>query len=270
MNIQINEQLGQEQASYVAPYYTLDCTLGINSFGAPKLSPDLGAELLKEVDLYYCHSHLAELATNTACYVGTKPEQLTFTNGSLGALELIFNKLLPKEKSMLGVGPQFVEAVSEFQIAGGTYRSLNMFDYWNEDELLHALKAELKSNPPTIVYIDNPNNPTGLIYTRTTLMELCRACNEVGSILLIDEAYGEFLDVEESMIGVTAEFDNLIVLRTFSKGLGLAGIRLGYAVSSRKLAHYLNQSVLPFAPSLPAIKVANHVLCNMGTYLRDT
>lgn len=89
-------------------------------------------------------------------------------------------------------------------------------------------------------------------------------------MLLIDEAYGEFLTPEESMVSATSEFDNLIVLRTFSKGLGLAGIRLGFAVSSMKLAYYLNQSVLPFAPSLPAIKVANHVLCNMGTYLADT
>lgn len=139
MNIQLNEQLDQEQSSYVAPYYTLDCALGINSFGAPALAPELGNDLLKEVGLYYCHSHLAELATNTAQYIGANPEQLTFTNGSLGALELIFNKLLPREKTMLGIGPQFVEAVSEFQVAGGSYRSLNMFDYRGEEDLLYAL-----------------------------------------------------------------------------------------------------------------------------------
>lgn len=217
---------------------------------------------------YYSYSHLAELASEVSKYAIVNAEQITFTNGSMGALELIFNKVLSNDKkSMLGIGPQFVEAVSEFKVSGGSYSSLNMFDYADEESLFLALQSEIRKQKPTLVYIDNPNNPTGRIYARQHLVNVCKVCREVGAILLVDEAYGEFIEHEESMLFEAAKCDNLLVLRSFSKGMGLAGIRLGYVVSSPSLSKYLHSSVVPFGPSLASIKIAKAILPDIEAYL---
>ncbi|MFA0703805.1 aminotransferase class I/II-fold pyridoxal phosphate-dependent enzyme, partial [Vibrio sp. 10N.222.48.A8] len=122
-----------------------------------------------------------------------------YTTGSLGALELIFNKLIDhNNRTMIGIGPQFVEAVSEFTLVGGKYQSINMFDYQNESDLFGVLASKISSQNPALVYIDNPNNPTGRIYDRAYLVEIARVCERSGAILIVDEAYGEYLPPEQS------------------------------------------------------------------------
>lgn len=265
----LNSELEQELATYVSSLYSIDCKLGTNPFGPPKFDSFMafGSELSE----YYSYRHLAELANLVAKYASVNPENITFTNGSMGALELVFNKVLSKnDKTMLGIGPQFVEAVSEFKVSGGSYASLNMFDYSNEQELFAALCDRIKTEQPTLVYIDNPNNPTGRIYSKHCLTALCRVCQRVGTILMVDEAYGEYLDQEQSMLSEINHFTNLLVLRSFSKGLGMAGLRLGYVVSSNRLSQYLHSSVVPFAPSLASIKIATSTMPNIHSYLAQT
>ncbi|PSW12209.1 pyridoxal phosphate-dependent aminotransferase [Photobacterium rosenbergii] len=259
--MKLNRELEKEQASYVTPMYTIDCELGSNPFGAPSISPDQMLEILDEINDYYSFSNLAQLSHLVGLYLGISSDDLTFTTGSLGALELIFNKLIDQtQKTMLGIGPQFVEGVSEFQLVGGQYQALNMFAFNCDSDLFGALENKILRERPTLVYIDNPNNPTGRIYRKEHLLSLCEVCKEAGSLLIIDEAYGEFLTPEQSMVKECQHHSHLMVLRTFSKGLGLAGIRLGYVVSSPKLTPYVQSAVSVFTPSLPALKIACHVL----------
>ena len=261
LNVKLNRELDNDQASYVTPIYTIDCALGSNPFGAPDISPDQMLEILDEINEYYSFSNLAQLSHLVGLYLGVSSEDLTFTTGSLGGLELIFNKLIDRtQRTMIGIGPQFVEGVSEFQLVGGQYQSLNMFDFNCESDLYGALENKILREKPTLVYIDNPNNPTGRIYDKEHLLSLCQVCEAAGSLLIIDEAYGEFLTDEQSMVKECQRYNQLMVLRTFSKGLGLAGLRLGYIVSSPALTPYLQSAVTVFTPSLPALKIACHVL----------
>lgn len=110
-----------------------------------------------------------------------------------------------------------------------------------------AITAETK-----LIYIANPNNPTGTCITKKEfewLMERVPA----DVLVVMDEAYSEFAEGTADFISALEyDFENVIVLRTFSKAYGLAGFRIGYAVASEKLTGYLSKTKLIFEPSAPA------------------
>ena len=82
-----------------------------------------------------------------------------------------------------------------------------------------------------LIYIDTPNNPTGQILDKKDAIKLLEYTRNLGIGVIIDEAYGDYLSKEHSCIDLVDKYENLIVIRTFSKGLGLAGIRAGYIIS---------------------------------------
>ena len=103
-------------------------------------------------------------------------------------------------------------------------------------------KFEINKNdymrPNGGIVIANPNAPTGIIMDKQDIHEIIE--NNPDSIIIIDEAYIDFADEGLSCLDMINEFDNLIVVRTFSKSRNLAGLRVGYAVSNPVLIKYLN------------------------------
>lgn len=91
------------------------------------------------------------------------------------------------------------------------------------------------------LFICNPNNPTGSLYDVKSILE--KAYNR-DTLLVIDECFNEFLDepYKHSMVRYVNEFDNLIIIRSFTKAFGLAGLRIGYAIASKDLASILDES----------------------------
>lgn len=120
---------------------------------------------------------------------------------------------------------------------------------------LNAISESI-SERTRIIYLANPNNPTGTIFSRAefkTFMD-----NVPSSILIIlDEAYVSFAaQAPDYPCGLDYDYENLIVTRTFSKDSGLAGLRVGFAVGPEPLIRELFKVKLPFEPSYPAVKAA--------------
>jgi histidinol-phosphate aminotransferase len=118
---------------------------------------------------------------------------------------------------------------------------------------LHDLDAmaEQVTGKTKLVFVCNPNNPTGTAVTREALVRFLRAVPQ-DVVVALDEAYREFVTDPDVPDGLTLldEFANLIVLRTFSKAYGLAGLRVGYAVAADPaLAAALRKTQVPFAVS---------------------
>jgi len=111
------------------------------------------------------------------------------------------------------------------------------------------LKAMQKVIGPKtrMIFINNPNNPTGTIIKREAFEDFLQTLPET-TITILDEAYGDFLNVNDSPQGVdyVAGPRWVITLRTFSKAYGLAGLRIGYGITSKELAQYLNKVRQPF------------------------
>ena len=193
---------------------------------------------------------------------GIDPGQLFLGHGSFNLIERVIHKLLRADE-MLGVGPQFTEVPSEFQEAGGTYRSI-LLDETGYALPVAALEAALASRPVSILYIDNPNNPLGTFFEPADLERLAIACERSGAVLLVDEAWGDYVDDDASAVHLVGRHPNVIVVRSFSKALGLAGERVGYMFLSRPLAPYYAQADIPFEPGIVGATLARAILDEPG------
>jgi histidinol-phosphate aminotransferase len=126
------------------------------------------------------------------------------------------------------------ESYSERMGASPIFLQLNEDDdfKWTE-KTLFTLKDQISKFRPKLIWLSNPNNPTGQIISDDILLEIVRFAHSFNVYVVIDEAYKEFVGMpNDSIVNHAFEYNNLIVLRTFSKALGLAGIRLGYLMCS--------------------------------------
>jgi histidinol-phosphate aminotransferase len=116
-------------------------------------------------------------------------------------------------------------------------------------DFAHDLGAMLKAVSPStrLVFLANPNNPTGTLIRSADLLAFLLAVPS-GVIVVLDEAYNEYLpaDLKADSIGWLKRFPNLIVTRTFSKAYGLAGLRVGYAFAHAGVADLMNRVRQPF------------------------
>ncbi|HEY9682586.1 MAG TPA: histidinol-phosphate transaminase [Oculatellaceae cyanobacterium] len=125
-------------------------------------------------------------------------------------------------------------------------------------------------NPRTkIIYLCNPNNPTGTIFTRTEFESFIKKIPE-HVLVILDEAYYEFTagnpDFPDSM---SYRLDNVLTLRTFAKAYAMAGLRLGYGLGHEYLIDFVNRIKLPFEPNILA-QAAGHAALNEPDFLERT
>jgi len=119
---------------------------------------------------------------------------------------------------------------------------------------------EIKSNQKAITILTRPNNPTGESIPKEILIELISASQEANGWVFLDEAYIEFSDEESIANDLLSHFDNLVILRTFSKAYGLAGIRLGYILGNETLINEFKIRCMPFNIPAPSLQIALQAL----------
>ncbi len=268
-NTAINPNTLKSFDSYVDTLYPIDCGLGSNPLGAPDSVTNFWMNYeCSKIDRYYDFSQIVELSVKVGEYTGIPPERIYFSNGSVSMLSNIFFKLFSERpKHMIGIGPQFVQAVSEWLLSGGTYDSIPLEPNGNLDEAIDLLIQKIKTVKPAVVYIDNPNNPTGMVFTVRQIKRLLEVCRGLDVFLVLDEAYADYLPMEASGMNLTNEFQNFIVTRTFSKGLGMASIRIGYCVVHEKLVGSIQKIICPFTLSRTSIEMACYVLPGIESFL---
>lgn len=178
-----------------------------------------------------------------AAHYGVEQEQITLGNGSNDVLELIAKAWL--EPGTNAVFSQYAFAVYPIATlaAGAECREVPAQDYGHDlDAMLAAIDEQTR-----VVFIANPNNPTGTWFDVTALEQFLAAVPEQ-VLVVLDEAYIEYASGSELPNGVKhlSRYPNLVVSRTFSKAYGLAALRVGYALSSPQVAEVLNRVREPF------------------------
>ena len=115
------------------------------------------------------------------------------------------------------------------------------------NEFGHDLDAMLSliSNQTKLIFVANPNNPTGTLLSDEDVYSFLKQVPSNIPVVL-DQAYFEYLNIDDQAIGWLNEFENLIISRTFSKAYGLAGLRVGYSICSAQIADYINRVREPF------------------------
>jgi len=183
------------------------------------------------------------LKQKLAEHYGVEPEQVTLGNGSNDILDLVAQAWLAP--GLNAVFSQYAFAVYPIAttIAGAECRVVPAKDYGHD---LEAMLQAIDENT-RVVFVANPNNPTGTWFDVTSLEQFLAAVPE-HVIVLLDEAYIEYAASSELPDGMKylASYPNLIVSRTFSKAYGLAGLRVGYSISSAQIADVINRIREPF------------------------
>lgn len=150
------------------------------------------------------------------------------------------------DKTMI-IGPTFGEYAVAARAAGATVLEIQSPAEQNFQFDIATLCSTLQQEHPRLVWLCNPNNPTGSWLKRQTLVDLVEECRRVGALLVVDESYQHFVWPIEafSAVDFVASGDALpvLVLRSLTKDFALAGIRLGYAVGSANLIRQLQMQL---------------------------
>jgi len=175
-------------------------------------------------------------------------ENVIAGSGSEGIMSNIIRTFLCDDDEVLTTEAAFTGFQVLARSRGVQYRTVP-YDNWHYD--LPALAAHINANTK-IVYLANPNNPTGTIFTKHQFDEFYKHVPE-RVLIILDEAYFEYAkDNPRYPDSMHYRYDNVITLRTFSKIYGLAGARIGYGFAHQELIRNLLKVKLPFEPSMPA------------------
>jgi histidinol-phosphate aminotransferase len=176
-------------------------------------------------------------------HFGVKRDQILLGNGSNEIIELALRSFLSPGDEVVSPSPSFLVYGTAVQAVGGKNILVPL------KRFVIDLEAMIdRISPRTrIIIVNNPNNPTGTIIKRKGWEKFLRAVPS-GILLLLDEAYIDFVEDSDCPDGLEylASGKALLVLRTFSKAYGLAGLRLGYGLTRADLADYMNRVRQPF------------------------
>lgn len=168
------------------------------------------------------------------------PEQIFMGNGSDEAIDLVFRVFCePGRDNVVAIDPTYGMYQVAADINQVEYRKvlLNENFQFSADDLLEAVDQRTK-----LIFLCSPNNPTGNELEHSEILKVIR---QFEGVVVLDEAYNDF-SASPSMVGQLDNYPNLIVLQTFSKGWGAAGIRLGIAYAATEIIALLNKVKYPY------------------------
>jgi histidinol-phosphate aminotransferase len=195
-----------------------------------------------------------------------RPEQITLGNGSNDLLELIGRAFLNRGDEV--IFSQHAFAVYMLVTLGCSAKPVEVPAQLFGHDL--AAMADAITERTRVIFIANPNNPTGTWFHKHALDAfLARVPEHV--LVVLDEAYVEYVEEDGYPNGFDylGRYSNLIVTRTFSKMYGLAGLRVGYAVANPQITNVLNRVRQPFNVNAPALAAAQAAL-NDVNYIEDS
>ncbi|MGI6730673.1 MAG: pyridoxal phosphate-dependent aminotransferase [Anaerovoracaceae bacterium] len=188
-----------------------------------------------------------------------------------GAADLIFRLVIAnKPKKAMVMAPTFAEyeealACVDCQVMHYYLQEEN--DFQLDEGLIHALDEDLD-----MLFLCNPNNPTGQLISKDLLYKILCRCRELGILLVVDECFNSFLDKPEvySVKEYLEEFDNLLILKAFTKIYAMAGLRLGYCLSGNEsLLQSMTKAGQPWSVSAVA-QVAGIQAVKEEKYVEET
>lgn len=213
-----------------------------NPFGFPESAKNAIRAQLDDLTRYP-DSNGFELKQAIAKKFDLKPEQITLGNGSNDLIELVAHTFASSQDEIIYSQYAFIVYPLITKAINATAREIPAKN-WGHD--LEAFLAAINEKTK-LIYIANPNNPTGNFLTETEIDAfLAKVRSDI--IVVLDEAYTEFTAADERVdsFALLNKYPNLVVSRSLSKAYGLAGLRIGYAVSNPEIANLFNRVRQPF------------------------
>lgn len=227
----------------------LDFSSNVNPLGFPSQVKEAFRDL-SHIPVYP-DPDSSKLRTSLQRYTGIQKDQIVVGNG---ATEIIYNYCTAflRGKQVLIPVPTFSEYESAARLGGSNVSFFKTMD-------LNLRLPEFLDEMPNkgCIFLCNPNNPTGVLLARKNMLKIIESAYERSTMVFVDECFIELVpEGNESIISHVGEFDNLFVLRSLTKSFGLAGLRIGYGIGSKKMIKILQNVKIPWNVSGIAQKSA--------------
>ena len=180
------------------------------------------------------------LSEIVSSFWGLSRDNIVIGNGSDELIDYLIKAFSEKGRSIITTAPSFAMYKIYSIINGSNFVQIPLSQdnfSLNEDEVLEEAKKEDSS----IVFIAYPNAPTGNYFAEDKITKIIE---ESGCLVVVDEAYFEF--GEKTFVPLISQYDNLVILRTFSKAYSLAGLRVGYLLSNLEIINEIRKVKSPF------------------------
>jgi len=217
-----------------------------NPLGASPLAIAAMRKKLLQVNRYPDSQSFCLKRKLSKCF-NLKPSNVVLGNGSDELIDVIIKTFVEEDENIITAGVTFLEYEIIAQVLGRQVKKAPL-KYFKYD--LEAIK-KLIDKKTKLIFIANPNNPTGTYVTKFEVEDFLKELPP-DVILVLDEAYDAFIDVDDFPNSLSYLEQNVIILRTFSKAYGLAGLRIGFALLNEECATYMERVRQPFNINLLA------------------
>ncbi|MHC4267520.1 MAG: threonine-phosphate decarboxylase CobD [Planctomycetota bacterium] len=246
------------------PDKIIDFSASINPIGYPEAIRKVVSEQFNDV-LNYPDSESTDLRKIIADEISCAESNVIIGNGSNELFYLIPRALKPKQGVLMQ--PTF----SEFKdaLCNADVEAVEIVNEENDFSLINTNLSKLKSVEDGIVFLCNPNNPTGQLTRKEDILELVN--DNPKRLIVIDEAFMDFVEDDEkySVIKDAPLMENLIVVRSLTKFYGFPGLRLGYLVTNESIVNRLIRYKEPWTVNTFA-QIAGKVAINDGEFAANT
>ena len=242
-----NKKFYRESLRKLKPYdphevpYKIKLNANENPYGLPK---EIIKEILRKAENLeysrYPNANSVKLSESVSASLGLNRDNIVIGNGSDELIDYIVKAFSEKGRRIIATAPSFTMYKVYSMINGANFVQipLKQSDFsLNEDKVLEEAKKEDSS----IVFLTYPNAPTGNYFAEDKMIKIIE---ESGCLVVVDEAYYEF--GEKTFVSLISQYDNLVILRTFSKAYSLASLRVGYLLSNPEIINEVRKVKSPF------------------------
>ncbi len=239
----------------------MDFSANINPLG----SPPLDEIVCKELDNigYYPDNKYIEFRNAIARFVGVKPENVVPGNGSSEIIRLFAEMVLDEGDLALIPFPTFGEYENQSLLSGARIKRVDI------DSNGVPIVSDKDLRDAKALFVCNPNNPTGALISREDIAALAKRCEQNEVFLLVDEAFIELSDPDQSIANLAPEMEYLLVMRSLTKSFGVPGLRLGFGVANSQFIEIMDRARIPWSISSIAAAAGAYLLDN-ADYLKES
>jgi threonine-phosphate decarboxylase len=241
-----------QEAASILGAEPLDFSANINPLGSPPLK-ELLLEELEHIGHYPDNSY-RNFRRAAAKFVNVDMESIVPGNGSSEVIRLFAECCLEEGDVALVPTPSFGEYANQSLLAGATVKRVDI----GQDGLPLLSDSDLEK--AKLLFLCNPNNPTGRLLPAGRVTDLADRCEERETFLLVDEAFIELCDPSESVAALAPQREFLFVMRSLTKSFGVPGLRLGFGVTNVALAGILNLARIPWSIGSLAAAAGEYLL----------
>ncbi len=238
----------------------LDFSASLNPF----LHPHLGSIIRKSADTIYNYpdNTYTRFRHAVATYLGVSPTAVVPGNGSVELIRLCAASVLDRGDTVVVPAPTFDEYEFACRLAGANVIAVAA---WERRAFQEAIVHSVDTQDVKMVFVCNPNNPTGTLIKREAVLEIAAACAERNTILFVDEAFIELSDPKQSVAGIRS--DHVFVLRSLTKSFAVPGLRVGYGITAPACAAVLERLRPPWNLNSIGAEAATCLLEDSKGYL---